>query len=255
MQAPRLHVDVDGAGPAIVLAHGLGGSARNFGPQMRALNDRHRVIRYDARGHGRSDAPHEASAYTPSTFVDDMGRVMDDADVTTAVVGGLSMGAGTALRFALAHPARVRGIVLCAFPAGIDDPDGFAAKAVRFAETIERDGLEAAGEVYVWGPSTRLDRNAVHFVQQGFLEHPPHGLALSLRGVIAKQAPVAAMRDDLVKLRAPVLVVVGSEDAPSRRASDALAEALPQSRLVVVPGAGHVVNLQKPDEVSAAVAT
>jgi pimeloyl-ACP methyl ester carboxylesterase len=253
MQVPRLHVDVDGDGPAIVLAHGLGGSARNFGPQMRALKDRHRVIRYDARGHARSDAPHEASAYTPATFVDDMGRVMDDAGVTSAVVGGLSMGAGTSLRFALAHPERVRGLLLCAFPAGADDPEGFAAKALRFAETIERDGLEAAGDVYVWGPSTRLDRNAVHFVQQGFLEHPPHGLALSLRGVIAKQPPVAAMRGDLATLRAPVLIVVGSEDGPSRRASDALAEALPQARLVVVPGAGHVVNLQKPDEVSAAM--
>ena len=253
MQAPRLHVDVDGDGPAIVLAHGLGGSARNFGPQMRALKDRYRVIRYDARGHGRSDAPHEDSAYTPATFVGDMGRVMDDAGVTTAVVGGLSMGAGTALRFALAHPTRVRGVVLCAFPAGADDPEGFAAKAIRFAETIERDGLEAAGDVYVWGPSTRLDRNAVQFVQQGFLEHPPHGLALSLRGVIAKQPPVAAMRGELATLRAPVLIVVGSEDGPSRRACDALADALPQARLVVVPGAGHVVNLQKPDEVSAAM--
>jgi pimeloyl-ACP methyl ester carboxylesterase len=253
MQAPRLHVDVDGAGPAIVLAHGLGGSARNFGPQCRALKDRCRVIRYDARGHARSDAPHEASAYTPATFVDDMSRVLDDVGEETAVVGGLSMGAGTALRFALANPARVRGLVLCAFPAGSDDPQGFAAKALRFAETIERDGLEAAGDVYVWGPSTRLDRNAVHFVQQGFLEHTPHGLALSLRGVIAKQPPAAAMRDDLAKLRAPVLIVVGSEDGPSRRASEALVEALPQARLVVVPGAGHVVNLQKPEEVSAAM--
>ena len=253
MQTPRLHVDVDGAGPAIVLAHGLGGSARNFGPQCRALKDRYRVIRYDARGHGRSDAPHEASAYTPAAFVADMGRVLDDAGERTAVVGGLSMGAGTALRFALAHPTRVRGLVLCAFPAGADDPEGFAAKALRFAETIERDGLEAAGDVYVWGPSTRLDQNAVHFVQQGFLEHPPHGLAFALRGVIARQPAVAAMRGELAALRAPTLIVVGSEDGPSRHASDALAAALPQARLIVVPGAGHVVNLQKPDEVSAAL--
>jgi len=211
------------------------------------------VIRYDARGHGRSDAPHEASAYTPETFVGDMARVLDDAGERTAVVGGLSMGAGTSLRFALAHPARVRGLVLCAFPAGADDPEGFAAKALRFAETIERDGLEAAGDVYIWGPSTRLDRNAVHFVQQGFLEHPPHGLALTLRGVIAKQPAVAAMRGDLATVRVPTLIVVGSEDGPSRRASEALAEVLPQARLVVVPGAGHVVNLQKPDEVGAAM--
>ena len=250
---PRLHVDVDGAGPTVLLAHGFGGSARNFGPQMRALKDRFRVVRHDARGHARSEAPVEPEAYSPATFVDDMRRVLDEVGAPVAVVGGLSMGAGIALRFALAHPARVRALALCAFPAGVDDPDGFAAKALRFAETIEREGLEKAGEAYVWGPQTRLDPNAVTFVRQGFLEHPPHGLALTLRGVIAVQPSVAAMRSDLQGIRCPVLIVVGSEDTPSRRACDALAAAMSQARLVVVPGAGHVVNLQKPEEVSAAM--
>jgi pimeloyl-ACP methyl ester carboxylesterase len=237
----------------VVLAHGFGGSARNFGPQMRSLRDRYRVVRYDARGHGRSEAPAEPRAYAPATFVDDMRRVLDEVGAPAAVAGGLSMGAGIALRFALAQPARVRALVLCAFPAGADDGDGFAGKALGFADTIERDGLEAAGEAYVWGPQTRLDRNAVKFVRQGFLEHPPHGLALTLRGVIALQPPVPALRPALEAIRCPVLVVVGSEDGPSRRACDALAAAIPQARLVVVPGAGHVVNLQKPDEVSAAM--
>jgi 2-succinyl-6-hydroxy-2,4-cyclohexadiene-1-carboxylate synthase len=253
MDAPRLHIDVDGAGPVVLLAHGFGGSARNFGPQMRALKDRYRVVRYDARGHGRSDAPTEASAYTPAAFVDDMRRVLDEVGATAAVVGGLSMGAGIALRFALAHPSRVRGLVLSAFPAGADDPDGFAGKALAFADRIERDGLEAAGHDYVWGPSTRLDPNAVNFVRQGFLEHPAHGLELALRGVIARQPSVAAMRADLAHVRMPVLIVVGSEDGPSLRASRALAGAIPHAKLVVVPDAGHVVNLQKPDEVSAAI--
>jgi pimeloyl-ACP methyl ester carboxylesterase len=253
MDAPALHIDVDGAGPVVLLAHGFGGSARNFGPQMRALKDRYRVVRYDARGHARSDAPSDASAYTPAAFVGDMGRVLDEVGADDAVVGGLSMGSGIALRFALAHPARVRGLVLAAFPAGADDPEGFAAKAIAFADRIERDGLEAAGHDYVWGPSTRLDRNAVNFVRQGFLEHPPHGLELALRGVIARQPSVGQMRADLARLRTPMLIIVGSEDGPSLRASSALAAAVPHARLLVVPGAGHVVNLQKPDEVSAAM--
>ena len=246
-----LHIDVDGQGPTIVLAHGFGGSARNFGPQMRALKDHYRVVRYDARGHARSAAPHELEAYTPTAFVDDMRRVLDEVGGAAAVVGGLSMGAGIALRFALADPTRVRGLMLCAFPAGADDPQGFAGKALRFAETIERQGLEAAGEGYVWGPNTRLDRSAVRFVRQGFLEHPAHGLALGLRGVIAQQPAVVDMAAALARVVCPVLVVVGSEDGPSLHACHALAAAMPHARLVVVPGAGHVVNLQKPDEVSA----
>ena len=251
MDAPRLHLDVDGSGPTLVLAHGFGGSARNFGPQMRALKDHYRVVRYDARGHARSEAPSEAAAYTPATLVHDMERVLDEVGAVTAVVGGLSMGAGIALRFALAHPERVRALVLCAFPAGADDPEGFAGKAVGFAETIERRGLEVAGEGYVWGPTTRLDRNAVRFVRQGFLEHPAHGLSLTLRGVIAQQPTVAAMQSELARITCPVLVVVGAQDGPSLRACHALAAAMAQARLAVIPEAGHVVNLQNPDEVSA----
>jgi pimeloyl-ACP methyl ester carboxylesterase len=253
MGAPRLHIDVDGAGLVVLLAHGFGGSARNFGPQMRALKDHYCVVRYDARGHARSEAPSDAADYTPETFVDDMARVLDEVGAERAVVGGLSMGSGIALRFALAHPARVRGLALAAFPAGADDPDGFAGKALAFADTIAREGLEAAGHGYVWGPSTKLDRNAVNFVRQGFLEHPAHGLELMLRGVIARQPSVEAMRADLARVRAPVLVIVGAEDGPSLRASRALAAAIPHARLVVVPGAGHVVNLQEPDAVSAAL--
>jgi pimeloyl-ACP methyl ester carboxylesterase len=253
MEAPRLHVDVDGTGPAVVLLHGFGGSSRNFGPQMRALKGRWRVVRYDARGHARSEAPTAPEAYGPATFVDDMRRVQDDVAAPRTVVGGLSMGAGIALRLALASPERVRALLLSAFPAGADDPDGFAGKALAFADTIERRGLEAAGEDYVWGPRTRLDPNAVRFVRQGFLEHPPHGLVNTLRGVIALQPSVASMWSALARLDVPTLIVVGADDGPSRGASRALAEALPAARLVEIPGAGHVVNLQRPDEVNAAI--
>src|SRR5690349_2560345 len=119
---PRLHVESEGDGPALVLAHGFGGSARNFAGQARAFRDGHRVVRYDARGHARSDAPDDAAAYTPETFVGDFVRVLDGAGVTEAVVGGLSMGAGTALRFALERPERVHGLVLAAFPPAATTP-------------------------------------------------------------------------------------------------------------------------------------
>ncbi|HUE29355.1 MAG TPA: alpha/beta fold hydrolase, partial [Verrucomicrobiae bacterium] len=155
--APRLHVEVEGSGPTVVLAHGFGGSARNFLSQARALRDRYRIVRFDARGHARSEAPAEASAYTPEAFVADLGRVLDQVGAPAAVVGGLSMGAGTALRFALAHPERVQGLVLAAFPPGADAPGTFAAVAADFAHAIEREGLEAAGARFVWGPSSGLD--------------------------------------------------------------------------------------------------
>src|SRR3989442_9959431 len=89
---PALHVEAEGDGPVVVLGHGFGGSARNFLPQARALRDRYRIVRFDARGHARSGAPAEAAAYTPEAFVADVGRVLDQVGAARAVVGGLSMG-------------------------------------------------------------------------------------------------------------------------------------------------------------------
>jgi pimeloyl-ACP methyl ester carboxylesterase len=247
----RLHIEVEGSGPVVVLAHGFGGSARNFAPQARALRDRFTVVRYDARGHARSEAPDDPAAYTLEIFAADMGRVLDHASAETAVVGGLSMGAGTALRFALAHPERVRGLVLAAFPPGPKVPGSFTAVARAFAEAIERDGLDAAGARFVWGPTSGLDPQAAKLVRQGFLEHPPHGLAHTLRGGIAEQPSVGDLAPRLAALQQPALVVVGDRDRMSLEPCRALASVLPDARLAVIEGAGHVVNLAKPAEFNA----
>ena len=251
MAAPRLHVDVDGDGPVVVLMHGLGGSARNWGPQVRALRDRHRVVRFDARGHARSEAPADPEAYAPEEFVADVGRVLDQVGVTTATVGGLSMGAGVALRFALAHPERVSALVLAAFP-GSRDGAGFASVALPFADAIERRGLEAAGAEYVWGDDSRLD-SAAKLIRQGFMEHPPHAVMWTLRRLVGAQPSIDELAPDLARLRVPALVIVGDGDRGSLEPSHGLAQALPGARLVVIPGAGHVVNLQAPKEFNAAL--
>lgn len=239
---PPLHLEVDGAGPVVLLMHGFAGSARNFAATTRALRAHWRVVRFDARGHGRSGAPDDPGAYTPSAFVADVGRVLDQVGAERAVVGGLSMGASVALRFALAQPARTRALVLAAFPGR----DGLAAVARQFADAIAARGLDAAGEEFVWGARSGLDPASARVVRQGFLEHPPHGLAHTLRGLVAvapARGPVAV----------PTLVLVGAED-PSLAASRALAAELPHARLVVIEDAGHVVNLARPREFNAALA-
>lgn len=253
--APALHVETEGAGEALVLGHGFGGSARNFRAQSRAFAGTMRVVRFDARGHARSAAPVDAAAYTPAAFVDDVARVLDLAGAARAVVGGLSMGAGIALRFALAHPGRTRALVLAAFPAGADTPGSYASVAARFAARIEEAGLEAAGAELVWGPTSGLDAAGADLVRRGFLEHQPHALAHVLRGVIAVQPAVATLAPALAALTVPTLVVVGARDRLSLAPCRALAAALPAVRLVEIAEAGHLVNLARPAEFNAAVGT
>lgn len=244
---PALHVEESGEGPLIVLAHGFAGSARNFRPQVRALRDAWRVRTYDARGHARSEAPRSSAAYDLSALVGDFGRVLGEGE--PAVIGGLSMGAAVALHFALdrglASPERVRGLVLAAWPADRDDA-GARAFGVAFADAIDREGLEAAGESYAWGPRSGLDAAGARLVRQGFLEHPPHALSAILRGVLATLPTTAELVPRLAEVKVPVLLIAGDGDAAAVEASRTLEAGLPDARLEVIADAGHVVNLAQP---------
>ena len=245
MAAEALYVEATGEGPPVVLAHGFAGSARNWRPQVRALRGRYRVVTYDARGHARSPAPDDPSAYTREALVGDLAAVVAAAGAP-AVVGGLSMGAAVALALALQQPAGVRALVLASVPPGAASGRGIAGQAVRFAEALEREGVEAAGARFAWGPDTRLDAAGAARVRQGFLEHPAHGLSHTLRGVLASWPTPEELAPALGRLQLPALVLAGGEDA-GRDVSRAVARALPRAVWREIPGAGHVVNLAAPE--------
>lgn len=250
--ADELFVETHGEGPLLLLLHGFGGSARNFRAQARALRDTWRVVLPDLRGHARSPRAAGVDSCTSERLVADVVRVLDREGAGNAVVGGLSMGAALALEVALAHPRRVRGLVLASFPAA--GPGGLGAIATRFAQALEQDGLEAAGAEFVWGPKSGFDRRAAAFVRQGFLEHDARSLAAILRGFLARLPSLDARASDLAALVAPTLVVAGELDAISLAPSRRLATLLPHAKLAIVPGAGHVVNLAAPAAFGAALA-
>lgn len=244
-----LYVEAQGAGIELILAHGFGGSARNFRPQVRAMTDVCRVITFDARGHARSPKPCERSAYEPECFVSDLASLVEAngerSRVVRPVVGGLSMGAGIALRYAIGHSDRISALLLASFPRASSDA-GHREWALGFADAIEQSGLEAAGEHFVWGERSRFDPKGAALIRQGFLEHSPVALAHTLRRVIATQPSPEELRDELTGLDVPVLVIAGERDSVSLRSSEELVRHLPQAKLVRIADAGHVVNLEAP---------
>ncbi len=238
----RLHVERQGDGLPLVLAHGFGGSARNFRLQLRALAPHAATVAYDARGHARSEAPKEADAYTFERLVHDFERVASEAG-ERVVAAGVSLGAMTALGFAARRPERVRGLLLASLP-GTDEPRLRWAR--DFAAAIEHEGLDAAGAAYVWGERSRFDPAGAKLIRQGILEHPPHALMHMLRATLAVLPDVRTLARPLVNATFPVTIIAGALDEHALAPSRALAELLPRARLVVVPDAGHVVNLVAP---------
>lgn len=251
MDAVRLHVECDGAGPPLVLAHGFAGSARNWRPQARALARTHHVCRFDARGHARSEAPEDPAAYSVETAAGDFDAAARAAGDGPVVAGGLSMGAAVALAWAARTPERTRGLILASLPPGAASGTGIAAVAEEFATAILRDGTEAAGARFVWGPASGLDPTAARLVRQGFLEHPPHGLAATLRGVIARLPDPVPLVARLAGAGVPILLLAGERDRAAVETSRRAVRAAPTARLDIVAGAGHVVNLERAEEVTA----
>jgi 3-oxoadipate enol-lactonase len=244
----RLHVDAKGEGSTIVFAHGFGGSARNFRPQVRALAGTHRVVAYDARGHGRSEAPDVAAEYTLERLVDDFERVAEEHGGGRPVVAaGLSLGAATALAFARRRPERVSRLILASPPgAGTTRSEW----ALGFAQAIEAEGLESAGARFVWGERSRFDPAGAKLIKSGLMEHPGHALAHILRQTLAVLPSPTELAGGFDR---PALVIAGGDDEGVLPAAKELAAHLPHARLVIVPGAGHVVNLVAADAFNAEV--
>ncbi|MCB9581139.1 MAG: alpha/beta fold hydrolase [Polyangiaceae bacterium] len=244
----KLHVERYGdSGPSVVLCHGFGGSARNWRLSARDLKGAAQVVAFDARGHARSEAPVEPEAYELERFVEDVASVVDGCS-DPVVLGGLSMGSAVALSYALSHPGRLAGLLLAACPRSHRDPVQ-VEWALGFAETIESEGLEVAGDRYAWGQAARFNPTQGALIRQGFLEHAPHALSAILRRVIAKLPAPEEL--DLGSLALPTRVVVGGADSASLAPSRALASRIPGAQLTEIQGGGHVVNLTHPAEFNA----
>jgi pimeloyl-ACP methyl ester carboxylesterase len=143
--------------------------------------------------------------------------------------------------------------VLASLPPGAGQGTRQRSWALAFADAIDRDGLEAAGARYAWGPESGLDANAAKLVRLGFREHPSHAIAHTLRELLAVQPGWPALAKSLGALGLPVLVIAGERDPVSLAPCRDLAQALEGAALIVVPNAGHVVNLEARDAVSAAL--
>jgi len=234
-----IHYESHGSGPAFLLSHGYGATCRMWDGQVAAFADRYRVILWDMRGHGQSGDPRDPALYSQALTVGDMAAVLDACGEERAIIGGLSLGGVMSLAFHLAHPSRVRALLLCDTGPGFRNPEArrqWNERALARARDLEAKGLaDAAG-----GAETRLGRH-----------RSAQGLAGAARGMLAQHD--SSLIDWLPHIAVPTLVLVGSEDRHFLGAADYMASKIPGARKVVIPDAGHAANLDQPDAFNRAV--
>jgi pimeloyl-ACP methyl ester carboxylesterase len=234
----RLAVEDSGSGVPVLLLHGLTATRRYVVMGSRALErSGHRVIAYDARGHGRSLPAPDAAAYGYPDLAADAVAVLDALGIERAVLAGASMGAHTLLRVALEAPGRAAGAVVITpsfDPADNDDPDRLA-RWDALADGLRSGGVD--GFVAAYGePRVPLAwRETVLKVirQRLSLHEHPSAVADALSAV-----PRSHPFDDLARLaeiRVPAAVVASGDEADPEHpqaVGEAYARAIPGARLV-----------------------
>ena len=237
----RLFYEVHGeAGErsSLLLTHGFSASARMWDPNMAALAADRQVAVWDLRGHARTVAP-EGTEYSEEAAVGDMVALLDVFGWERAVIGGMSLGGYLSLAFHARHPERVAALLLVDTGPGFrrDEPRAeWNARAHATAERLERDGLAALSD----SPEVA---NAGH--------PDAHGVARAARGLLVQRD--ARVIESLPSIAVPTLVVVGAEDHNFLAAADYMATRIPGARKVVIEGAGHAANVDRPGEFNAAV--
>ena len=214
MSAVRLEVEDAGDGPPIVLAHGLTATRRYVVHGSKLLQRLgYRTIGYDARGHGDSDPAPDPSAYEYEDLVADLERVLDERAVERATLVGVSMGAATALVYALRHPERVRALVQVT-PAHLGLPrENYGTIGWdKLADGLERGGVEGFMDAYGVPPVPERFRGLVlQAVRQRMERHRhPEAVAAALR-VVPRSRPFDGP-EAFQGVEVPTLVVASRDE-------------------------------------------
>ena len=235
----KRYIEDAGEGIPVVLLHGLTATKRYVVMGSRSLErSGHRVIAYDARGHGRSVPAPSPDAYEYADLVADLAGVLDERGLERAVLAGASMGAHTVLRFAMEYPERAAALVVIT-PAYDPVDHGDPASLARWdalSEGLRSGGVEGFVEAY-GDPAVpeRWRQTVTTVLRQRLSAHDHLGAVADALRVVPRSRPFDALHD-LEGIGAPTVVVADRDDADPQhplRVGEDYARVIPAARLVV----------------------
>ncbi|WP_262296998.1 3-oxoadipate enol-lactonase [Microvirga sesbaniae] len=241
-----LHVQELGRsdGPALVFVNSLGSDVRIWQDVVPAFADRYRIILYDKRGHGLSDAP--PAPYTIDDHTDDLIALLDHLGLDRAAFVGLSVGGMIGQRIAVRASERVRALVLCCTAAKIGTPESWAERITA----VEDGGIEPIADAVLQRWFTPLFRETRADEVAGWrnmlVRTPDHGYAGTCAAIRD-----ADLRPDAGRIAAPTLCVAGDQDGSTPAdVVKGTADLIPGARFALIDGAGHIPCVEQPAALS-----
>ena len=241
----------EGPGDPLVLLHAFPLNGKMFEPQLEAFSDGRRVVAPDYPGFGRS--PRSPAQPDVRYYAEGVERLLDRLGLERVVLGGVSMGGYVAFGCMRLFPERVSGLVL-ANTRPDPDTEEMRENRTKMARRVADDGVEVLIELQMerlLAPQTlKNDEEVVEKVRAMILESSPTGVVAAL-GAMRERPDSTPL---LAEITVPTLVIGGEEDAiSSPEVMAAMAEKIPGSRHVALPGAGHLSNLEAPQGFNAAL--
>ncbi|MBJ6125724.1 3-oxoadipate enol-lactonase [Microvirga splendida] len=241
-----LHYQVLGLsdGPALVFINSLGSDLRIWQDVVSSFSDRYRVVLYDKRGHGLSDAP--PAPYTIDGHTDDLLALLDHLQIGKTSLIGLSVGGMIAQRMAVRAPDRVQSLTLCCTAAKIGTPELWAERI----GAVETGGIEPLADNVLQRWVTPLFRETRADELAGWrnmlVRQPAHGYAGTCAAIRD-----ADLRPDAGRIAVPTLCVAGDQDGSTPAdVVKGTADLIPGARFELIEGAGHIPCVEKPAELS-----
>jgi len=228
--------------PVVTLSHSLATDMSMWDPQMDALRARYRVLRYETRGHGATDAP--AAAYTLEQLAADAQSLLQALGIARTHWIGLSMGGMIGQTLALGHPELFASLSLCDTSSRIPaEARPLWADRIKTAETQGMEPLvEPTLARWLTAPFRERRRDVVDKVATMIRSTPPQGYAGCCHAISALD-----LTDRISAIAIPTLIVVGEEDQGTPvAASQVMNERIKGSKLVIIPSAAHLSNLEQP---------
>jgi 3-oxoadipate enol-lactonase len=253
IKANDIHINYELSGKkgaqVVVLSHSLSCSLLMWDPQMDALNPYFQVLRYDIRGHGGSDAP--SGAYTLDLLAGDVIKLLDALQIDRVHFVGLSLGGMIGQRLALKDPHRLMSLALC----------DTAAIVPAEAQPLWQERMDKARKE---GMKALLDQTMERWFTPSFLKQNSKMLALireqllatPVSGYIGSAEAIRRLNylERLSKIKMPTLIVVGEDDPGTPvSASEAMQERISNSKLVILPSARHLSNVEQAEAFNAAL--